>query len=454
MGKVLATSPRNSTLRPIPGDPGLPFIGYTHRYMRDPVALWRERYDRYGPVSWFGSFGSRFVSLLGPDACEVALINRDKAFSNGGGWRYLIGPFFDRGLMLLDFDEHLLHRRIMQQAFTNERLARYAAALHPAVDAGLAHWRPGPGFRAYPAIKELTLDLATGIFMGGAEGSGPARMRRINRAFIDCVQAATSIVRVPLPGTRWRKGLAGRRLLEAFLREYLPARRDSDGDDMFSVLCRVESEDGERFGDDDVINHMVFLLMAAHDTSTITISTMMRYLGQYPEWQRRCREESAALGTESPTLKQLDELTSLDLVMKESMRLVSPVPTLARKTVKDTEVLGHFLPSGTLVAITPHFTHHMAEYWPDPERFDPERFAPHRREDRVHRLAWEPFGGGVHKCLGMHFSGAEIKIVLHHLLRRFEWQVPAGYRDRIDFTSLPYPKDGQPVDLRPLVRSR
>jgi len=95
-----------------------------------------------------------------------------------------------------------------------------------------------------------------------------------------------------------------------------------------------------------------------------------------------------------------------------------------------------------------HYSHHMAELWPDPERFDPERFAPERREDRVHPHAWTPFGGGVHRCLGQHFSGAEIKSVLHHLLLRYEWDVPADYVAPMNFTSLPFPDDGGPINLR------
>ncbi|MCU7536735.1 cytochrome P450, partial [Prescottella equi] len=229
---------------------------------------------------------------------------------------------------------------------------------------------------------------------------------------------------------------------------YLPARRARETDDLFSVLCHIEADAGQRFADDEVIDHMIFLLMAAHDTSTITLSTMMQYLGQHPQWQDRCRAESLALGTSTPSHAELDGLDSLDLVMKECLRIVSPVPVVARRAVRDTQVRGHFVPAGTYAAVAPHFTHHMSEYWPDPECFDPERFAPHRREDKVHRYAWEPFGGGVHKCLGMHFAGAEIKAIMHHLLLRFDWQVDADYVAPLDFTSLPFPSDGQPVDLR------
>jgi cytochrome P450 len=452
MTRALAPVPPESGLKPIMGDFGVPLIGYGRQYIQSPLAIWRKRYQRFGPVSWLGAFGMRTVTLLGPDACGTVLANKDKAFANGPGWGKFIGPFFGRGLMLLDGEEHLTHRRILQEAFTNERLARYIEALYPAITAGLDKWRPASDFRAYPATKALTLDLATGIFMGGTETADQARMERINRAFVACVQAATSFVRLPVPGGRWKRGLDGRKLLDRFLRAYLPARRAGDGDDLFSVLCHIEADDGSRFTDTDIVNHMIFLLMAAHDTSTITISTMLNYLGQHPKWRVRCREESHGLGTQTPTLAQLGRLHSLDLVMKESQRLVTPVPSMARAAVVDTEVLGHFVPAGARLSVTPHFSHHMPELWPDPERFDPNRFAEDRREDKVHRYAWAPFGGGVHKCLGMYFSQAEVKAVLHQLLLRLDWEVDPEYRTPLDFTSLPFPSDGQPIDLRLLSR--
>lgn len=425
---------------------GLPYVGRTLDYVRDPLSMMREQYDGWGPVSDIDFIGKRWTVLLGPDACEAALRNADKAFASGDGWGYLVGPFFDRGLMLLDFEEHHRHRRIMQSAFTRDRLEGYTAALQPAVAAGLAAWEPGETFLAYPALKELTLDLATEVFMGGADLASADELDRVNQAFIACVQSATALVRANIPATRWGRALRGRRLLEEFLGRHLAAKRETPGSDLFSVLCHLETEDGERFSDEDVVNHMIFLLMAAHDTSTITVSTVMQQLGQHPQWQERCRAEALAL-PEHPTMAQLDELVAIDLVMKESLRLVPPVPVLARKTVKETEVLGHRIPADRLVAVMVHLSHHMPELWDEPARFDPERFADDRRDDKVHRYAWEPFGGGVHKCLGMFFAGAEVKTILVHLLRQYTWTVDADYRAPMSYTSLPFPKDGQPVHL-------
>jgi cytochrome P450 len=427
----------------------LPFVGQTLAYVRDPLAFMRQRYDEHGPVSELRFLGTRWTALIGPDACEAALRNGEKAFASGPGWGYLVGPFFHRGLMLLDFAEHHQHRLVLQQAFTRPRLEGYAAALAPAVEAGLDRWQPRPGFPAYPSLKTLTLDLATQIFMGGAELADDAELERVNRAFIACVQAGGALLRVNVPGTAWHRAHRGRALLEEFLRRHLPAKRATASDDLFSVLCHIESDDGQRLSDDDVVNHMIFLLMAAHDTTTITVSTMMQHLGQHPEWQERCRAESQAL-PEHPTLAELESLTSLDLVMKESLRLVPPVPVVARRTVKETEVLGVPIPAGRLTAVMVHLSHHMEELWTDPERFDPERFAAERREDKSHRYAWEPFGGGVHKCLGMAFAGVEVTTILHQMLRRYRWSVDPDYAAPLNYTSLPFPNDGLPVDLAPL----
>lgn len=436
--------------RPIPAlrrdDRGLPYIGQLLEYAKDPVGLYRRHWERYGPVAPFRTVGRTGVMLLGPDACGEALRNKDKAFANEPAWSQLVGPFFHRGLMLIDFDEHRAHRRIMQEAFTRPRLEAYTRRLHPAVEQGMASWVPDREFPAYWRLKQLTLDIAADLFMGGAGDTSQAEMDRVNRAFVACVQAAAGIVRAHVPFTRWGRAYRGRAVLEDFLRHYLPAKRATATDDIFSVLCHIETDEGDRFRDDDVINHMVFLMMAAHDTSTITTSTMLQYLGQHPEWQQRCRAEAQALGP-APSMAELEGLVSLDLVMREALRLRAPVPVVVRHTVKDTVVQGVRVPADTGVAVGIQFTHLMPDYWTDPTAFDPDRFAPQRREDKSHRFAWMPFGGGVHKCIGMYFAGLEVKAITHRLLREYHWRVDPAYVPPMDNHSLPFPKDGLPITL-------
>jgi cytochrome P450 len=427
----------------------VPLIGTSLAYMHDPLLLMRQLHERHGPVAEVTMPGRKAYFVLGPDACGAVLQNGDKAFVNG--WEYLVGPFFRRGLMLLDGEEHMQHRRILQQAFTRQRIEGYTAALNPAVARELGTWRASSGFPAYPALKQLTLNLATQIFMGGHRIADPAELDRINRAFVACVQAAGSLLRVDIPGNRWHRAAQGRAVLERFLHGQLPDARRAGGDDLLSVLTRVKDEDGTRFTDEDVVNHMIFLLMAAHDTSTITVTTAMYQLGRDAAWQERVREEALALGPD-PSVQQLSGLADLDLVIRECQRMTAPVPVLARHTVKDTEIAGVPLAAGSRAAVCLQLSHYLPEYWTEPYTFDPERFSAGRREDRSHRFAWAPFGGGVHKCLGMAFSDIEVRTLLAQILTRFRWTVPPDYVPAMSNVSLPYPKDGLPVDLRPLGR--
>ncbi|MDV6014072.1 cytochrome P450 [Haloechinothrix sp. LS1_15] len=446
----LAEPPAGSGLQPVPGDFGAPMVGHSLRLMRYGFDFGMRRYERYGPVSWMGVLGTRMVALAGPEATQVALVNRDKVFSQEG-WHFFIDRFFHRGLMLLDFGEHLAHRRIMQQAFTRDRLATYADQMAPVLRQGIAGWPQDKRFRLYWALKQLTLDVAGRVFTGMPPG---AKADALNRAFVDTVRAGTAVIRRPVPGGRWSAGLNGRKVLESFFAENLPAKRTRPGDDLFSALCHATDDDGERFSDEDIINHMIFLMMAAHDTSTITATAAAYYLGKHPEWQERARAESRELGDEPPDLAALESLTTLDLVIKESLRMVAPVPSLLRKTVADTSVLGHYIPEGTLVGVSPMINHFVPECWTDPFRFDPERFAPHRMEDRSHRFAWIPFGGGAHKCIGMHFGTIEVKAILHEMLKRYAWSLPADYHVHWDYVALPVPVDGLPVRLRSATATR
>ncbi len=223
----------------------------------------------------------------------------------------------------------------------------------------------------------------------------------------------------------------------------------SGGDDLFAALCRARDEDGNQFTDDDVVNHMIFLMSAATDTSAAAATAALHQLALHPEWQDRVRAESSAeIGDGRLDLDALDRMQSLGMVINESMRLFAPVPTLFRKTLADTSIQGFFVPADTMVVVAPLFNHYWPGLWSDPHAFDPERFSDARREDRSHRLAFVPFGAGAHKCIGMRFATMVVKVLIHHLLRDHRIEMRPGYNLEWDMTALPAPIDDFPVLIR------
>ncbi|MGE4425046.1 MAG: cytochrome P450 [Solirubrobacteraceae bacterium] len=447
---ALAEPPAGSGLRPVLGNPGAPLLGHTLNVTVDPLPFMRARTDAFGEVSWIGAFGRRCVLLTGPTGIETILSNRDRAFSAEEGWGFFGGPFFKRGILFMDFEEHLRHRRIMQRAFRRERMADYLEQMTPEIVDRVASWRPSPAFPLYPSAARLTLDIATKVFLGVPPSP---RADELGRAFVDCLAGVQAVVRTDVPAGAWRRGLRGRRVLEAFIRSHLDDKRNGDGRDLISVLCRAESDEGERFTDDDVVNHMIFFLLAAHETTSISTSMLVYHLGRHPEWQERLRDEADALGTDRPTVAELGSSTATELAFRESLRMNAPVGLVARAALRDTEIDGRYVPSGTLVLGSLYASHRNAAWWSDPDRFDPERYLAERGEDRVHKYAWAPFGGHAHKCLGMAFGSMEVKAVLHQMLRRFTWSVPHGYEPEIMHGTGPLPADGLPIELRPRTRS-
>jgi cytochrome P450 len=253
-----------------------------------------------------------------------------------------------------------------------------------------------------------------------------------------------------VPGGRWKKGLDGRKVLEKFFHSRVAQKRARPGDDLFSHLCQAQDENGRKFSDDDVVNHMIFLMMAAHDTSTITLCSIFYQLARHPGWQERLRAEGSALGRRDLDHADLEKLPEAGLVMKEALRLLAPLHGIPRKTVKPVEFKGYRIPAGTMITVSPIVTHHLPEWWQAPERFDPERFSEARAEHKKHPYQYVPFGGGAHMCIGLHFAEMQVKTILHHVLQRYRWSVPARYAMPVDFTSLPVPADKLPVRLERL----
>ena len=429
-------------LKALPGEDGWPLVGNTFRVLRDPAGFGNRMRATYGNVYRNNAFGQRSVQLVGADANELVLMDRDKLFSSEQGWGPLLNLLFPRGLMLMDFDHHRAERKVLGVAFKPEPMRHYAQRLDQGIARAVTEWTTRGEFRFYDAIKKLSLDLAADCFLGMELG---AEADAINQAFVDEVQASVAPVRRPWPGTLMKKGVDGRRyLIDLFERE-VPKRRAGGGQDFFSHFCRATDEAGEPLSAAAIADHMNFLMMAAHDTITSSATSLVMLLGRNPEWQDKLRAEIA--GVEPGALTdQLDRLVLTEYAFKEALRMVPPVPSMPRRALRAFSFNGFDIPAGAQVGISVGFTHHDPAYWVEPERFDPMRFSPEASRGR-HRFAWVPFGGGAHMCIGLHFATMQVRLLMAHLLRDHRIVLGEDAGEKWQFFPIPRPKDGLPVRL-------
>ena len=317
------TPPKRNSLTHIPGDEGWPIIGQTLKVLADPKGHAERHARKYGLVYRTHTFGETNIVLLGPEANELVLFDQAKIFSSTHGWNPILGRLFPRGLMLLDFDEHRLHRRALSVAFKAGPMKSYLADLDKGIAPRVAQWRQKPGeMLLYPAMKQLTLDLAATSFLG--TDIGP-EVGEITRAFVDLV--AASIAPDPAAaaghadGARRGRPRAHRRLFPAS--RYRIRRAKGGGNDLFSQLCHASHEDGALLSEQDIIDHMSFLMLAAHDTLTSSLSAFVGELAAHPQWQGKLRDEVAGLGLPADAPTSFDDLEKLplsEMAFKEALR--------------------------------------------------------------------------------------------------------------------------------------
>ena len=403
--------------------------------------------EQHGPVVAHGRGPLRSAFLFGPDANRFVLLDQRGIFSAREPWMQIMGGTFPNGLLLRDGAIHKQHRRIMREAFKRPMLREYASQMNPMIERGLGAFEASAGsgreLLAFAALKELTLGIGASIFMGAQLGD---KTKEVNTAFEDLVAASMpGGLRLPVPGLEYQRGLEGRKFMLKYLGNMLADKRAKASPNAFSQLLHAETDEGERFDDTEVLDHMIFLMMAAHDTTTSSLTSMLYELARHPEWQERVRAECQALDKPYAEYDDAPQLEQLTWVMKETLRRYPPLPVIPRKALEDFEWEGFLIPAGTMIVVSPIVTHHTPEWWADPYTFDPLRYSPERAEDARHTHSWIPFGGGVHMCLGLRFAESQIRAVMHQLLLRYRFSVDEGYEMPVQQAPISKPKDGLPI---------
>lgn len=439
----------NKELSHIPGDYGWPWVGKAVPIMLDLHNVVDDHYKTYGEVSRVRMGGQNGLLVVGADNFQKIFLDKDKNFSAKMGYDKTLGSLYPETILLSDGDEHRVTRRLFQTAFKNDAMRQYIERLNTVISAHMATLKGCEDIIFFDKIKSALMDTALNVFFGIEDLDGEQSAALI-RSFKDSSDGLLALVRKEVPGGKFKRGAEGIRYQHEFLRKIIQERRGKEGSDTMTYLCNERDDNGDYFPDDMIIKQAAFLLFAAHDTTTSAIIHMVYYTAKNPEWQQRLREEYKALNKPEIEYEDLNSMPDTGLVFQESLRLHPSVPILARRTLRDSELGGYNVPANTIVWVAPTYNHRLPEYWTNPDAFDPERFSPERSEQKNHSFCYMPFGGGGHKCIGMHFAAMVAKTFMHQFVLNFEYSTPENYDPKMDFMPLPKPRDGLPLHLKSL----
>lgn len=432
--------PESSSSRPVPPSETAKWRDL-YDFYTDLLTAMKSRYQRQGRVFRWAPFRD-IVIMLGAEAQQFVLVQNPRLFSAQKAWQENIGVLFRGGLLNRDGADHRQHRRLLMPAFRQEALNFYLETASPLIDQHIARW-PLDCPDIYPRVKELTLQIAIRVFFGVTLES---ELKLYNKHITDVVAGSIALFKAPLIGLSYQRALRAREELVKLLRPSVIYRRHRPSRDMLGQLCQSRDEDGLSLEDDEIIDQMIFIMMAAHDTTASTLSSIFYELARHSSWQVRLRSENQAIAAKQLEAPEIPEALELyHYVIKETLRLNTPLKIIPRRSLEAFSFDSFDIEADQMIAVCPAFSHHMSEYWTKPEIFDPLRFAPGRAEHKQHPYAYMPFGGGIHLCLGQFFAEKFLSLILYKLIDRFNWKMP--YWEDLRFQQVPIqvPKGRMPV---------
>jgi cytochrome P450 len=446
------TTPPGTSAAGLPGPRAMPLLGTTGshiRFLTDQLH-WLKELSSYGPLVTLARGTTSHLFIFHPDL-NMQVLSNPAIFRSPELWRIAPeGSSLSRlwtGLVTINGEVHKRHRRMMMPSFHKKKVESYRDDMVARIDRMLSAWKPGEVRDIFLEMRQVTLLIVTKVLFGLEDDQETLRMGQLMAEWLErYTSPAVQLLPFDGPGLPYRHLLQVSRRGEAAIRSLIARKREqgASGDDVLSMLLHARDEEGGAMSDAELVGQTNILFVAGHETTTNSLTWTLFLLDQHPEVHAALVEElEGELKGAPPTLEQLERLPLLDRVVKESLRILPPVPVAFRVSNVPFEMGGHSFGAETMVHYSPYITHRLPDLYPEPDRFLPERWL--QAEPPVY--GYIPFSNGPRRCIGATMALLEIKLMLSMLLPRFRLSLSPGTRVDPLVRATSRPKGGLPMRL-------
>jgi len=430
--------PPKDRRRDVPRPPGPRGLRFPLRFARPSTALgaFVELERDYPEIAYFRLPGERCYMLSDP-ALIVEVFSRGREVMKGRalrGAKAVVG----NGLLTSDGEPHLQRRRLAQPAFHRERIAGYSRDMVRITLECERGWVDGAEVDISTAMSELTF-LIAGRTLFGSDLRGDAKefgeslnavMKGLGSRLLMSPRMIALDVRIPTPGRR--QSLRDLATLDATILRMIDEHRAAgDTGDVLSMLIAAQ-EQGERMTDEQLRDEAMTMVLAAHETTSVTLSWTWMLLAWNPDWATWLHEElDSVLGGRDPGMDDLPNLPRTRAILMEAMRLYPAAWAQGRRLLVDMEVGGWTIPAGAMVFASPFTLHRSPRWWTDPLVYRPDRWinddgAFDEAAPGIPKGVWFEFGWGNRKCIGEAFAWTEALLAVALLAQRWAPEAVRG----------------------------
>ena len=436
-----------------PALPGPPLVGHAVPFLKDPLALLRRGREAHGNIFSLRLGTKRAVVLLGPEYSRFFFEQTDKLLSIREAYPFFKRMFHERAYFFADPAEYKEQQSIILPCFQGKKMASYVGVMARETAAFMDALGPSGEFNLTTTLGPLVMNVAAAAFLGDDF------RHRLGDEFFDVFRDFSAGMEVvlplglPLPHLVRSKRAKAR--MHVLLFDLIAQRRrhPREPEDFLQNLVGAKYSDGTPVPDILLVNLIMVLVWAGHETTAGHVSWALADLLGNPGWlaQVRAQQDEVLAGDEELSPEKLRRLERMDWALKETERLNPVAYILMRKATADLELGGFRIAKDTMVFVVPTLSHRLPDVWQAPDSYDPMRFAPDRAEDkRPYSLIG--FGGGVHRCAGVNFAYQEMKVILTLLLERYELELLDRDPQPVKGTQTKWPQS--PCRVRYRLRAR
>jgi cytochrome P450 len=343
---------------------------------------------------------------------------------------YTIGVGLDRvkvlcgnGIIVSEGEVWKRQHRMMQPMFQRAQIERFGPMMVDVTRRRLAAWQAKADSAATLNITKETSESALEVVLRATFGPDYETLRDDSggHAFAMLSEENNRDLRFAY---RFRQ--LGRHI-EAVIKRREQSPSEATPFDWLALMMAARDRDGQPMSHRELIDEVMSLIVAGHETTAAVLNCVWFLLSQHPEVEARLHAEVDALELTDSRLATVDSLQYTHQIIMEALRLYPPVWVLSRRCIHADRLVEHQAPPGADVLMSPYVVHRHPEHWSDPESFRPERFAPDAIA-ATHRFAYIPFSAGPRHCVGETFALYEMAIHIYYVARslrlRCERRVP------------------------------
>ncbi|KAK1311224.1 Sterol 14-demethylase [Acorus calamus] len=423
-----------------------PLIGGLLKFVKGPILMVREEYERLGSVFTVGLANKRVTFLIGPEVSAHFFKAPEAEMSQQEVYQFNV-PTFGPGVVFdVDYSVRQEQFRFFTEALRVNKLRSYVDQMVFEAEDHFSKWGESGEVDLKYELEHLIILTASRCLLGREVRD--KLFADVSALFHDLDNGMLPISVIfpylPIPAHR-RRDKARKKLAQIFS-DIISSRKQAgkSEDDMLQSFIESKYKDGRPTTEEEVTGLLIAALFAGQHTSSITSTWTGAYLFRERQYLSNVVEEQKLLMKKHGDKIDHDVLSEMDTLyrsIKEALRLHPPLIMLLRSshndfTVKTRDGIEYDIPKGNIIATSPAFANRLPYIYKDPDRYDPDRFSPGRDEDKVAGpFSYISFGGGRHGCLGEPFAYLQIKAIWSHLLRNFEFELISPFPE-IDWNAM------------------